>query len=207
MKILYEPVKFMADPKKLLQAIKKHKNCFIAYTAQYAHIFKGLKNSGIVLGCNADSINNFKGKTIIFAGDGMFHALMIKKNNMDKKVIILNPVNLYEKEVLKSDVYNFINREIISLQRLKDAKLVGIIACAKPGQERIKISELIKKKLEAQGKKVYLFIAETINPDEFMNYSGLDMLINTACQRIGLDDYSKFGIPIINYELVLSKYF
>jgi 2-(3-amino-3-carboxypropyl)histidine synthase len=197
----------MADSKKLLQAIKKHKNCFVAYTAQYSHIFKDFKNSGIVLGCNVKSINNFNGKTIIFAGDGMFHALMIKKDNMDKKVIILNPNGFSEKEVLKSDVQKFINREIISLQRLKDAKLVGIIACAKPGQERIKISESIKKRLEAQGKKAYIFIAETINPDEFMNFSGLDILINTACPRIGLDDYSKFGIPIINYELVLSKYF
>jgi 2-(3-amino-3-carboxypropyl)histidine synthase len=132
---------------------------------------------------------------------------MIKKENLSKKVIILNPKDLTEKEVLESDVKNFINREFIALERLKHAKNVGIIASTKPGQERIKACELIKKKLEAQGKIVYLFIADSINPEEFMNYSGLDILINTACPRIGLDDYSKFNKPVINYELVLSKYF
>ncbi|MDD4352951.1 MAG: diphthamide synthesis protein [Candidatus Nanoarchaeia archaeon] len=207
MKIIYEPVKFKVDSKGILQALKKYEACFIAYTAQYCDLFKNIKNSGLVLGCNVNSINNFKGDIIIFVGDGVFHPLMIKKKHLDKKVIILNPKDLSEKEVLESDVKKFINREFISLERLKMAKKVAIIACTKPGQERIKISELLKKKLEAQGKKVYLLLAETINPDEFMNYRGFDILINTACSRIGLDDYSKFNIPIINYEIVLTKYF
>jgi 2-(3-amino-3-carboxypropyl)histidine synthase len=206
MKIIYSPVEFKVDSKKLLESIKKHEDCFTAYTSQYSQIFKGLKNSGLVLGCNVKSIKKFKGKTIVFVGDGIFHALMIKKDNLDKKVIMLNPADCSEKEVHENDVRKFINREIISLERLKNAKKVGIIACTKPGQERIKESEKLKKILEKTGKKVYLFISETINPDEFMNYSGFDILINTACPRIGLDDYSKFAIPIINYELVLSKY-
>ncbi|MFA5303359.1 MAG: diphthamide synthesis protein [Candidatus Nanoarchaeia archaeon] len=207
MKIIYEPVKFKVNTKKLLESLKNYENSFITYTAQYAHLFNNLKNSALVLGCNVKKANKFKGKTIIFVGDGVFHALMIKKENLSKKVIILNPKDLTEKEVLESDVKNFINREFIALERLKHAKKVGIIASTKPGQERIKTCETIKKKLEAQGKIVYLFIADSINPEEFMNYSGLDILINTACSRIGLDDYSKFNKPVINYELVLSKYF
>ena len=207
MKIIYEPVKFRVDSKKLSELIKSGKDSFFAYTAQYSHLFKEVKNSGLVLGCNVKSIKGFKGSTIIFVGDGVFHALMIKKENLGKKVIVLNPWDYTLKEVHENDVKKFISREIISLERLKNAKKVGIIACTKPGQEKLKESELIKKKLEMEGKKVYLFLSETINPDEFMNYSGLDIIINTACPRIGLDDYSKFGIPIINYEILLSEYF
>jgi 2-(3-amino-3-carboxypropyl)histidine synthase len=207
MKIIYEPVKFKVNFKKILEAIKKHKDCFITYTAQYSHLFKDLKNSGLVLGCNVNVIKKFKGKIILFIGDGVFHALMIKKKNLNKKVIIINPKNYLEKEIVENDVKKFINREIIALERLKNAKKIGIIASSKPGQERIKILEIMKKKFETQGKKVYLFLAETINPEEFMNYSKLDILVNTACSRIGLDDYSKFNLPIINYEIVLSKYF
>lgn len=207
MKIIYEPVKFNVNAQKLLESIKKHEDCFIAYTAQYSQIFKDFKDSGLVLGCNVNSTKNFKGKTIIFVGDGVFHALMIKKQNLSKKVLILNPKDFKEKEVLESDVKKFINREFIAIERLKNAKKVGIIASTKPGQEMIKTCERIKKKLVKQGKIVYLFIADSINPEEFMNYSGLDILINTACLRLGLDDYSKFNVPVINYDVVLTKYF
>lgn len=207
MKIIYEPVTFKVDSKKLLKAIKSYGNAFVAYTAQYKNFFKGMENSGLVLGCNINCIKGFKGNTVLFVGDGVFHALMIKKEFTNKKVLIINPKDYSKKEVTERDVKKFINREAIMLDRLKASKRVGIIICAKPGQENMKSALLIKKKLENKGKKVYLFLAETINPDEFMNYSKMDVLINTACPRLALDDYDKFSIPIINHSLVLSEYF
>ena len=207
MKIIYEPVKIKVDSKKLGKIVKDYGDAFIAFTAQYADVFKKFKNSGLVLGCDVSSINNYKGNTIIFVGDGVFHPLMIKKEYIDKKVLVLNPIDYSVKEINEADVKKFITREAMMLLKLKESKKVGVIISSKPGQERMKLAELLKKKLELEGKKVYLFLAETVNPDEFMNYSKMDLLINTACPRLALDDYEKFPTPVINYSAVLSKYF
>ncbi len=201
MKIIYEPVKFEIDAEKIKDFLKKQKGSFIAYTAQYSQIFNELSNSKMVLGCSAKIPTNFLGDTIIFVGDGIFHALMIKKQNQSKKVFILNPKDLSMKEITMQDIKKFLVRELMGIERLKNANKIGIIVSSKPGQERTLEAERLKKKLESLGKKVYLFFSETINPEEFLNYSGLDLLINTACPRLGLDDYSKFSVPIINIEL------
>ncbi len=201
MKIIYEPVRFEIDAEKIKDFLEKQKGSFIAYTAQYSNIFKGLSNSKMVLGCSAKMPQNFLGDKIIFVGDGVFHALMIKKQNIGKEVFVLNPKDLSMKEITGQDIKKFLVRELMGIERLKSANIIGIIVSSKPGQERIKEAERLKKKLESLGKKIYLFFSETINPDEFLNYSGLDLLINTACPRLGLDDYSKFSIPIINIEL------
>jgi 2-(3-amino-3-carboxypropyl)histidine synthase len=201
MKIIYEPVRFEIDSKKIKEFLEKHKSAFIAYTAQYSHLFKGVADSRMVLGCSAKIPQTFEGDKIIFVGDGVFHALMIKKQNIDKTVFVLNPETLSMKEITGQDIKKFIVRELMGIERLKSASKVGIIVSSKLGQERIKEAERLKKKLESLDKKAYLFFSETVNPDEFLNYSGLDLLINTACPRIGLDDYSKFSKPIINIEL------
>jgi len=201
MKIIYEPVKFEINAKKIKEFLKKQKDSFIAYTAQYSQIFNELSNSKMVLGCSAKIPATFLGDTIIFVGDGIFHALMIKKQNQGKKVFILNPKDLSMKEITMQDIKKFLVRELMGIERLKTANKIGIIVSSKPGQERTLEAERLKKKLESLGKKAYLFFGETINPEEFLNYSGLDLLINTACPRLGLDDYSKFSVPIINIEL------
>lgn len=207
MKIIYEPALYNLDKEKIMNALKHIKSPFIAYSAQCSGIFKGMKDSGMVLGCNCSAADSSKRETIVFVGEGRFHALNIKKNNPKKKVFVLNPFDYSIKEIDLSDAKKFINREIINIDRLKNAKNVGIISCLKPGQENIKSAELIKKKMESLGKNAFLFIAETINPDEFMNFPKIDILINTACPRIGMDDYEKFSIPIINHSIVLSEYF
>ncbi|MDD5054307.1 MAG: diphthamide synthesis protein [Candidatus Nanoarchaeia archaeon] len=207
MKIIYEPVRFNADSGRLLKAVKKYDGAFIAFTAQLSHVFKGLKNSGQVLGCNIGCLKNFKGNTIIFAGDGVFHALIIKKEFLDKKVFVLNPLDFSLREIRIEEVSKFIKRDAILLDKLRESKIVGIIISSKKGQERMALAEKIKKKLESEGKKAHLFLSDNVNPDEFLNFSGLDILVNTACPRIGIDDYAKFPVPIINCSLVLSYYF
>lgn len=206
MKILYASIKFKFNEKKLLEKLKEFKNDFIATNAQYSFIIKNFKNAGLVLGCNTNSLNDFSGKKIIFVGDGEFHALIIKKNFIEKKVFVLNPKSLKLKEITLKEVYKFKSREAVAFEKLKESKKIGIIISSKKGQERIKIAIKIKDLLEKKGKKAYLFISDMINPDEFMNFKGLDVLVNTACPRLALDDYSKFNIPIINYEL-LTEYF
>jgi len=206
MKVIHESVKYkLNNESELINLLNTKKEYFIASTTQFSAIINSLntKEKGIVLGCNNLIIKKTKLEKILFLGDGVFHALMIKKNYPQKKLILLNPFNMKEKELTIEDVKKFIFREEIAKDNLKHAKNIGVLISTKKGQERVKKALELKKKFEKQGKKVYLFLFETINADEFMNFPKIDCLINTACPRIALDDYKKFDIPIINYELIL----
>ncbi|MBN1924184.1 MAG: diphthamide synthesis protein [Nanoarchaeota archaeon] len=206
MKVLYDEVSYvLKHENKLLKLVNSYKNSFVATTIQFKPLLKRVKskNKAVVLGCNVSSIKDFKGDIIIFIGDGEFHALMIKKMNLNKKVIAVNPFNLSKREIRREDIKKFEFREAVAMDALKNANNVGIIVTTKYGQSRMKDAVKIKKDLEKKGKKVYLFLFETVNPDEFLNFKGLDCLINTACPRMALDDYTKFPAPVINVGKVL----
>jgi len=100
-------------------------------------------------------------------------------------------------------VRKFDFREAVSLDYLKRAVKVGIILSSKSGQFSLDNALRIKEKLENDGKKVYLFLFDNVNPDEFMNFKGIDCLVNTACPRIGMDDYKKFPVPVVNANIIL----
>jgi 2-(3-amino-3-carboxypropyl)histidine synthase len=202
--ILHEPVNYkLSQKKELLSIIRDFNDCFIATTIQYKNFLKFLKtkNKGVILGCNVKIVEKFTGNIILFIGDGVFHALMLKKNYPEKKVIVINPLNLKKKEIKKSDIKKFMFREAIAADKLKNAKNVGVIISTKPGQSKLEKAIELKKDLVNKGKNVYLFLCETINPDEFLNFPKLDVLINTACPRLALDDYDKFPVPIVNSNL------
>ncbi|PIU62312.1 hypothetical protein COS83_02605 [archaeon CG07_land_8_20_14_0_80_38_8] len=207
MKIIYEPVSFeLKNEKAIIELLKNDfRNSFIAATAQYKSLLADLphKNKGVILGCRVSAVKKFKGDSIVFVGDGVFHALMLKKEFRDRKVFILNPFNLNVKEVFEEDVRKFDFREAVSLDYLKRAVKVGIILSSKSGQFSLDNALRIKEKLENDGKKVYLFLFDNVNPDEFMNFKGIDCLVNTACPRIGMDDYKKFPVPVVNANIIL----
>lgn len=204
MRVIYEPLEFnikrLNQLKKTVNKIKESKA--IVTVAQFKHLLKNfdVKTKGTILGCNTSALKGFKGKTIVFIGDGVFHALNIKKNYSDKKVLILNPFNLKIKEIKNQDVKKFLFREAIANDALEHANNIGIIITTKAGQNNFVTAKKLKKIFEKLGKKVYLFLFDNVVADEFLNFKGIDVLINTACPRIGMDDYTKFPIPIINYN-------
>lgn len=203
MKVFYEPVTIkLENEREVIELVNsQYSKSFIATTVQYKNLLKKLKNKnkGIVLGCNTRVVEGFKGEIVLFIGDGVFHPLMIKKNNPFLKIFTLNPFNMKIEEVKESSVKKFRVRELMAKKALKEAGKVGIILSVKKGQFLLEDGLELKKELEEQDKKVYLFLFDTINYDEFLNFPGLDCLVNTACPRIGLDDYSKFPVPVINY--------
>ena len=87
--------------------------------------------------------------------------------------------------------------------QLEDAKEVGILVSWKKGQMMTygsmdKILAL-KKKLESEGKNVYVFVMDEVSPEKLEGLK-LDAAIVCACPRIGLDDLERYPIPILNLE-------
>jgi 2-(3-amino-3-carboxypropyl)histidine synthase len=73
----------------------------------------------------------------------------------------------------------------------------------KPGQHLFQAPvEKVKEKLEAQGKRVYLFVGDLITDTELRNFSHIEAWVNTACPRLMDDDFEK---PIVNAADILNE--
>jgi 2-(3-amino-3-carboxypropyl)histidine synthase len=79
------------------------------------------------------------------------------------------------------------------LEKLKDAKRVGILLSKKRGQFYPEFEKL-KARLEKEGKSVEVLIFDEITNDKLLGLD-FDAYLNTACPRI-LDNH--FDKPVIN---------
>jgi diphthamide biosynthesis enzyme Dph1/Dph2-like protein len=160
-----------------------------------------------ILGCDCYSGNFEKNlfeesDAIIYIGDGLFHpkALLLAQKNIlkIKPIIIWDPI---------SKKMKIIDEKIISLQikKMKQnlkafilSKNVGVLVSQKPGQQYFSSAIKLKKKLESEGKKVYIFVSDSVNFQDFDNFNFIRCWVNTACPRIGTDDIVNLDKPLIN---------
>jgi 2-(3-amino-3-carboxypropyl)histidine synthase len=82
---------------------------------------------------------------------------------------------------------------------LKDAKKVGILVSWKLGQFKSPFD--IKKRLEKDGKEVFILAMDEITPEK-IECLKLDALVNCACPRVGIDDLDRYKIPIVNSDVL-----
>ncbi len=168
--------------------------------------------NGQVLGCNYSSahffVNTKSVEAIIYFGDGLFHPLGISFSTK-KEVITVNP---FTKAVssLGEEKNKFLKRRILTIEKAKEFKEVGILVTTKLGQSKIDEAEKIKRELEKSGKKAKIFVMDYISSEKLLG-TNAEVLINTACPRIAFDDYASFKQPILNknevdYLLGKKKY-
>lgn len=159
----------------------------------------------VVLGCDCSTIND-KTYPIIFIGDGYFHVTNIAYIYNSQKIYLINPFTKDTKQI--TEPQEFIKRRYAIISRAKNAQSFGIIVSTKPGQTRLKLAKNIQNKLQKQGKKAYLLIADNIK-DELFTGINIDCYINTACPRITYDDYYLFKKPMLappEIELLFNIY-
>lgn len=163
---------------------------FLAYSIQYKELAEKLRKNlrerrkkivGFkqVLGCSI-----LKSKSpVLLVGSGKFHAIQLAlQGNI---VYILEGNNI--KKLEEREIGEIKNRRKAALSKFLAAEKVGILVSCKPGQEKFKEAEKLKKKLEKQGKKVKIFLADNINIGELENYD-IDSWLNTACPALSCDN-------------------
>jgi 2-(3-amino-3-carboxypropyl)histidine synthase len=179
--------------KKILEANKKE--VFIPPKKGFAFY------SGQVLGCEYNGLKSIKDKidTILVIGND-FHALGASLA-ISKKVILIDPFN---KEVYSMDKKRdlILRQRIIAINKVRDARRIGVIIDNKPGQH-FGSAYYIKNKLEKQEKEVVLLSMNEITDDKLVNLYNIDAFIETACPRISTEDYARFSKPVINYREAL----
>src|SRR3989344_4746874 len=157
----------------------------ILYTIQYKSIAEKLKKK-------LEKNHQVLAFQQVLVGSGRFHALTLPLN---KKIFI------YEEGKIKE-----ITKEIQAKRKKERAKLtlflasekIGLLFSIKPGQDKLKLAEKIKKRIEKKfpGKNFYSFVSDNILINELENFP-IDFWINTACPGIELDSNK-----ILNYEKV-----
>ncbi len=154
---------------------------------------------GQVLGCDVTSplsVSKYV-DCYIYLGSGYFHSISLSLE-LDKPIFQANPVTEIVNPVNQSEVerYKKLRKETIS--KAKKAKVYGILVCTKPGQYALGLAKELKKKIEAKGKKAYIFMFETLSPESLLDFPNIEAWVNTACPRIAIDDIERFDRPVIN---------
>ena len=163
-------------------------------------VHKTFQYPGQILGCRLDA-----GKAIekdvdcflcISAGEfyGLGMVLQTEKPmlNLDLEKKTIESLEQKKRKIEKIIAWN--------KSALKDAKRVGVLVSWKLGQ--LKSTFYVKKKLEKEGKEVFILAMDEITPEK-MEGLKLDALVNCACPRVGIDDLERYKIPVVNFTEIV----
>jgi len=160
-----------------------------------------------LLGCNIYH-NSFEEDIIegtdatMYIGDGLFHPKALLLCQMYKKsikeIIVFDPLHQRMRILNHEAVQDQIRKTRANLKSYLAARSVGILVSVKPGQSYVNSALQLKQHIEAQGKKAYVFLDNTLDLLHIENYPFIDCWVNTACPRIGSDDTLTIHRPLIN---------
>ena len=161
------------------------------------HLSKGKqKYPGQVLGCEQSAVLSVdkRSDAFLYIGDGRFHPLGIALKT-GKDVYSYNPLTKLFSVIKKEETEKIKKQKKGSLIKFYSADHVGLLVSTKPGQENLKAALKIKKKYPE--KEFYIFLFDTLNPNDMENFPFVQAWVNTACPRIS--DEKK----IVNYDELL----
>lgn len=156
------------------------------------------KYAGQVLGCDVAGPLAFGGvDAYVFLGTGRFHPLALAAQT-DKPVFTANPFLNHVEKIAETEIRRMQAKIAANVAKVMSAKIIGILVTVKPGQNQLKLAIKLRKKLEGMDKTVFVFMGDTIAPDQMCNFSKVEAWINTCCPRMA-EDVSSFGRPVANW--------
>ena len=151
---------------------------------------------GQILGCSTQTIEY--DKDFVYIGDGLFHPKALLIRNKNSIAFLFNPKTGYQ------IIYDDKTTETI-LKKLKGlyskflmSKKIGVLITLKPGQSKPFLAKFLET--EYPEKQFYFFADHTYNFSSLVDFKGIDLFLNTMCERIGLDDMDVQDVPIFNIE-------
>jgi 2-(3-amino-3-carboxypropyl)histidine synthase len=182
---------------KLLPKVEK----YLKEKGKKVFVHKALQYPGQVLGCDLRAAKVIEKKVDCFlaisAGEFYAAGLVLQTDkpvlNLDLERREIRSLEEFKKRIQKILVWN--------KAQLKEAKKIGLLVSWKKGQLRLPFE--LKKKLEAEGKEVYILAMDEVTPEKIEGLE-LDFLINAACPRIGLDDLERYFLPIVNLDQIIE---
>ena len=223
--ILYIEVKDELDLKPLLEKslkeLKKFKKISLSYSIQHRHDIENIKKfyekngkevflskkqglveyEGHIVGCQYRGLQSIEKDVDAFIVIGNNFHSMGAALTVDKPVILIDVYNdeVRNMEGLKDKI---LKQRVISIEKLREAKNVGIIIEIKPGQ-KFGSPKLLINKLKEKGKNPIVITMSELTPDKIMNFYNIDAFIELACPRIAIDDFAKYPRPILTFKEAL----
>lgn len=174
---------------------------FVARTPEKEFVVKSslyrARYPGQILGCDVYAADCPDCDVTLSFTQGMFHVLGIPVK-YGKSVINADPESETIEIVDKSAADKYMRKTLQGIGVALAAKSVMFIESTKVGQ--IYGVNLLKEALQRKGIKIYSVVQDEINYARLNEFRDIDVFINTACQRIGIDDFEKLDKPIINAE-------
>ncbi len=223
--ILYIEVKDELNLKsileKSLEKIKDYKILGFSYSIQHKHeipeIIKFYKENGKriilskksgyaayeghVIGCEFSGLKKIQEDVEAFLILGNNFHSMGASLAVEKPVILLDVYN--DKITEMKGIRNKILRQrILSIEKFKEAKKIGVITEIKPGQ-KFGTPKIMIEELKKSGKEVLLISMNELSPDKLMNFYNIEAFVELGCPRIAIDDFAKYPKPIITYKEAL----
>ena len=223
--VVYIPVKdeLNLNPllKKSINELKDFKNIGISCSVQHIHDLKNIiefyeNNSkkvviskkkgnvsyeGQVVGCQYSGLKAIENQVECFVVVGNNFHSMGAALAVDKPVFL---IDVYNNEVrsMKGVKDKILRQRILSVEKFKEAKKIGIIVGVKQGQQ-FGSYKLLKDKFTKLGKEVVVLTINEFSPDKLINFYNIDAFVELACPRIATDDFARYRKPIITFKEAL----
>ncbi len=197
---VYASVQFVHHLDEIKQQLRRQEIEVVTSRPARCHV------EGQLLGCDCSKESlNLKEEVdcFLYVGDGKFHPLALVYAQKDgfKEVICDDPIGRKMVVFGKKEVEAVLRKHKGSLLKFHTSKKVGVIVSIKPGQEQLKLALQLEKK--HLGKKFYYFLDDKVSFDQLENFPFIDVWVNTACPRIGLDEQEKFRRGVVNIGEIL----
>lgn len=206
---------------KSLKSIKKYKTLGLSYSIQHRHdidsVIKFYEShgkkvilsekkgysayEGHVVGCEFNGLKSIQEKVDAFLILGNNFHSMGAVISVTKPVILIDVYNDSVTE-MSGERDKIIRQRLISIEKFKKAKRVGVIVESKIGQ-KFGSPKFLMDKLKESGKDAILITMSEITPDKLMNFYNIEAFIELACPRIAIDDFSKYPRTIITLKEAL----
>lgn len=177
--VLAMPVQFLDFLKKIKKQLESAGKKVILFKGQHS------KYLGQILGCD---VFEFKGNYdgFLYVGDGRFHPTALLYGNK-KPVYAYNPFSQKMVVYDNSDLEKLEKKRKGLLAKFLSSNHIGILVSTKLGQNKLNLAEQLKEKLEKEGKKAFVFLADDINFSGLENFNFIESWVNTACPRLNED--------------------
>jgi len=160
------------------------------------------REAGQVLGCDYFGLKKIQSQTDSFLIIGSYFHGLGAALSVEKPTILADPYDGTVK-VLDQDRDRIIRQRYAMVDKARKAGNFGIIVSTKPGQSNPQIALSILKQIEEAGKKAVILYSDEILPQKLLDFTDVEVFVDTACPRLALDDPERFPKPIITRDEIM----
>ncbi len=120
----------------------------------------------------------------------------------EKPTILADPYDGTARS-LDADRDKIVRQRYAMIEKARGSQNFGILVSIKPGQCNPQIALSIRNQLEEKGKSAVLLYTDEILPEKLMDFSEIDVFVDTACPRLALDDPERFPKPILTRDEIM----